>query len=176
MSFSKISVCVCVCVCALKKILSFVSFWWVSSALSFRRTSCNLSCCKHPAAHTQQNKHLERFQPNTWISKKELNIPELFRQPIAPMDSVITPNRSANSAVLSFKLLLHHLLRHEASQKHFPRPLLQKIGPSHVHNSIQFSKIPSLDWLLPTICKVFRMMCPSRRSFAIPCFFYIIIA
>ena len=129
----------CLCVCGLKKILSFASFWWVSSTLSFRRTSCNLSCCEHPAAPTQQNKHLERFQPNTWISKKELNIP--------------------------------HLLRHEASQKHFPRRLLQKIGPSHVPNSIQFIKIPSLDWWLPRICRVFRMMYPSRRSFQYHVFF-----
>ena len=68
-------------------------------------------------------------------------------------------------------LLLHHLLRHEASQKHFPRRLLQKIGPSHVPNSIQFIKIPSLDWWLPRICKVFRMMYPSRRSFQYHVFF-----
>ena len=78
-SFSKISVCVFVCV-YLEKDTQFcqllVGFKYFVIQWHKLQPVPVASTLQH--THTQQNKHLERFQPNTWISKKELNIPELF--------------------------------------------------------------------------------------------------
>ena len=165
-SFSKIFVCVCV-----EKILSFVSFWGLQVLC---HSDAQVATC--PVASTLQHTHTQQNETSRTFPTKHLGFP---RKNWTSQNRF--PTHSANDLCNHPKQKCqcshwtNFFLRHEASQKRFPRRLLQKIGPSHVPYSIQCSKIPSLDWLLPTICKVFRMMYPSRRSFQYHVF-YIIIA